>query len=115
MRALAPLLLLAMLLAVAPDAFAERVFGATIPDDVSKLDDTRYRSKKDWDKTMRSFRNMYDRTSGVVFQRIATTPKVRNAYHIQNTRPDRHWDGINVYETADGKVFITVLPAAPKK
>ena len=108
-------LVVAMLLIGAPAFAAEKVYGAIIPDDVAKLDDGRYRSKKDWDKTMRSFRNAYENTKGIVFQRMTTSPRVRNAYHIQNTQANRRWDGINVYETQDGKIFIVVLPATPKK
>jgi hypothetical protein len=108
-------LLVVVMLLFAPRAFAERVYGATIPDEVAKLDDGRYRSKKDWDRTMRAFRNAYGNAKGIVFQRIETSAKVKNAYHIQNTQPKRRWDGINVYETQEGKIFIVVLPATPKK
>ena len=104
-----------MMLLFAPRAFAEKVYGATIPDDVAKLDEGRYKSKKDWDRTMRSLRSAYENTKGIVFQRMITSPKLKNAYHIKNTQPNRRWDGINVYETAEGKIFIVVLPAAPKK
>jgi hypothetical protein len=107
-------LCLALVLAPVP-ALAEKVYGAIIPDDVAKLDEARFRSKKDWEKTMRSFRNAYENSKGIVFQRMNTSPKVKNGYHILNTQAGRRWDGINVYETAEGKIFIVVLPATPKK
>ena len=107
-------LCLAFLLIATP-AFAEKVYGAIIPDEVAKLDEARYRSKKDWEHTMRQLRKAHENTKGIVFQRMNTSPKVKNAYHILNTQQGRRWDGINVYETAEGKIFIVVLPAAPKK
>lgn len=114
MRALLAACVFLLFAGASARAEAKRVFGALIPDEVHRVDDARYRSRRDWDKTLRFFRSVYKRTSGVVWRRIETPPNVK-AIHIQNTRRKRKWDGINVYETKSGKVFIYVLRSTPKK
>lgn len=114
MRALLAACVFFFLAGVASRAEAKRVFGAAIPDEVRRIDEGRFRSRRDWDRTLRFFRSVYRRTSGVVWRRIETPPNVK-AIHIQNTKRKRKWDGINIYETKGGKVYIYVLRSTPKK
>ena len=110
----APLCLaLTLGLFAAGEARADKVYGAVILDEARKLEPGRYESLKDWEKTLRFFYNVYGRTEGVVFRRIATTPKV-NALHIANLKRGATWEGINIYETRN-KVFIYVIKADEKK
>lgn len=114
MRRWAATLCFALALGVftAPEARADKVYGAVILDEARKVGEGRYQSLKDWDKTLRFFYSAYGRTSGVVFRRIETTPKV-NAIHIANLRRGATWSGINIYETRN-KVFIYVIKAEPE-
>lgn len=90
-------------------AAAATVSGASIPPEVSRVGRGRYRSKRDWDRTLRFFRGVYGRKQGIIWKRLDTPPRVK-AIHIANTRARRRWDGINIYES-EGKVTIVVLPA----
>jgi hypothetical protein len=92
---------------IAAPAVAAKVHGAFVLDESVKIGEGRYQSQRDWDKTVRFFRSVYDRTSGVVWHDIATTPRVR-ARFLENTKRDQAWEGINLYEV-DGKVFIYVI------
>lgn len=74
-----------------------------------KVDDDRYRSTQDWEKTLRFYRGIYGKVQGVLWRSVASTPKVK-AVHIANLRKGQSWEGINVYETG-GQVFIYVLRA----
>ena len=60
---------LAVLAAPRP-AMAEKVYGAVILDEARKVGTGRYQSLKNWDRTLRFFRNVYGRTKGVVTRRI---------------------------------------------
>ena len=88
---------------------AARVHGAVIFDKTVKVDDSRYRSKQNWDRTMRFFRRVYGDKPGMVMHAVPTPPRVK-AVHIENTNPGASWEGINIYETR-GKVFIYVIAA----
>lgn len=102
-------------LGLAPSAAeAVRVHGATVPDDARSLGGGRFQSTKDWDKTVSFFRSAHpNRAAGIVWRPLETNQKV-SGFHIENTRRDRSWDGINVYQTEDGKIFISVLEAKPE-
>lgn len=109
-RLLFTLALLAFVGAPRPAA-AEKVYGALLIDGARKVEQGRYRSPKNFERTVRFFRRTYGRTKGVVFRRMATTPKVKGV-HIANLRSKRTWEGINVYEVKD-RVFIYVIKASP--
>jgi hypothetical protein len=95
-------------------AHAKSLYGAVVLDEVTDVEEGRFRSKRDWERTIRFFYSVYGKKTGVVWKALESTAKVK-AVHIQNTAPGRKWDGINVYETKDGKVFIYVLKARPAK
>ena len=112
------LALAALLICAAGPAEAARVHGAAILEQAKKLDGekARFRSLRDWDRTLRFFYSVYGKTPGVVFRKTVATPRVKTL-HIENTNPGQGWEGINIYETR-GKVFIYVIasdePPAPK-
>lgn len=93
------------------NALASTVHGAVIADGAVKVDEDRFKSKEDWDKTLRFYRNAYGKQPGIVWRSIASTPKVK-AIHIANIKRGRSWEGINIYET-EGSVFIYVIKAEP--
>jgi hypothetical protein len=90
-------------------AAAATVHGAQLMDGAVKVDEDRYRSSQDWEKTLRFYRGIYGKVQGVLWRSVASTPKVK-AIHIANLRKGQSWEGINVYETG-GQVFIYVLRA----
>jgi hypothetical protein len=90
-------------------ATAGKVHGALILDEAKKLADGRYESQKDWEKTLQFFGSQYGKQKNIVWRRLETTPKV-SGHFIQNTAPNRTWDGILLYQ-AEGKIFISVLKA----
>jgi hypothetical protein len=92
-------------------ASATTAYGALLIDDSVKVGPDRYRvpKDKDWDKVMRAYRSAYGKTTGIIFRNIATTPEVK-ALHIENTSPNRTWEGINIYET-NGEIFLYVIKA----
>ncbi len=94
-------------------AEAKKVYGAVLLDEVRKVEDGRYRSRLDWDKTLRHFRRVYGRAKGIVWHRVRSSPQVK-LVHISNTRSKRSWDGINIYENRK-KIFIYVLKSKPKE
>lgn len=93
---------------IAP-AWAATVHGAAVIEGAVKVDEDRFKSPQDWDKTIRFFRSVYGRQPGIVWRSIASTPKVK-AIHIANTRRGQSWEGINIYQT-EGEVFIFVIKA----
>ena len=95
-------------------ARAEKIHGVSLPTDAVKVGEDRYRSPKRYRKAIRHFRSLF-RGKGIVWTPIRGNPRVQGV-HIANLRPNRKWDGINVYE-ADRKVTIYVVKAedAPQK
>lgn len=94
----------------AASAGAETLHGALLAEGASKVGENRYVAQKDWDKTVGFYRRLYAPGTGYVWRSLPSTPQVK-AVNIENLKPDRKWDGINVYETR-GKVYIYVIPAA---
>ncbi len=93
----------------AAPALAATVHGAAVIDGAVRVDEDRFKSPQDWDKTIRFFRSVYGKQPGIVWRSIASTPKVK-AIHIANTRRGGTWEGINIYQ-AGGDVFIFVIKA----
>jgi hypothetical protein len=83
-----------------------RVAGALLPDGAEKVAESRYRIPKNWDETIRFYRQTYP--PRYTRRPIVDQPGVR-AVHIDN--PDAKpgaWDGLNIYETK-GEVRVFVL------
>jgi hypothetical protein len=106
--------LLALMLALAPQAAeARRVYGADVPDPSSPVpgEEGHFIVRRPWNRVLRTLRRSYGRVEGVVLRRLDTPPNVK-AYHVENTRPGRSWDGMNVYEDIrEGTVHVQVLRA----
>jgi hypothetical protein len=90
-------------------ARAERLHGAVLPREVRPAGSNRFASAQTYPRTLRWFRRTYGRSEGIFFRPLRGSPKVQGVF-IQNLRPGRAWDGINLYE-AEGTVHIYVLPA----
>ncbi|MFO0723187.1 MAG: hypothetical protein U1E65_05365 [Myxococcota bacterium] len=93
----------------ASSAFGATDHGAQLIENAARLEDGRYKSPQDWEKTLRFYRGIYGKQPGIVWRSVASTPKVK-AIHIANIRRGQSWEGINIYETG-GEVFIYVIKA----
>lgn len=93
----------------ATSAEAAAVHGAAVIEGAVRVDEDRFKSPQDWDKTIRFYRSVYGKQPGIVWRSIASTPKVK-AIHIANTRRGGSWEGINIYQSGSD-VFIFVIKA----
>jgi hypothetical protein len=100
-------------------AAAERVAGATLPDEVRQLEPQRYRvEKKTYEETLKFYKAVYP-PARYPRRPIANQPGLRGV-HIENPEPrPGSWDGLNVYELqGETRVFVLVMAArkeAPTK
>jgi hypothetical protein len=103
--------LAAALLAVPGLALAaDKVAGAVLPDDATKVAENRYKVPRSYDETLRFYRQVYG--PGRYTRRpIADQPGLK-AVHIDN--PDAKpgaWEGLNVYELkGETRVYVLVRP-----
>jgi hypothetical protein len=100
--------LIALLVGVPGAAQAEKVAGASLPDDAVKVAELRYEVPRGYEETLKFFRQVYG--PGKYRRRsIADQPTVK-AVHIENpdARPGQ-WEGLNVYEQRGvTRVFVLV-------
>jgi hypothetical protein len=101
--------LAAVFLSVPGLALAEKVAGAILPDDVTRIGENRFRVSKGYEETLKFYRGVYP--PRFTRRPIADTPSVK-AVHIEN--PDAkpgQWEGLNVYELKnETRVFVLVKP-----
>lgn len=96
-------------------ALARTVHGAQLPEPLSPIPGdgtgTRFVAPTQLEKVLKGLRRTYGRTEGVVIRRLRAPLRV-TVYLVENLRPNRSWDAINVYEdTSSRTVYLTVLPA----
>jgi len=104
--ALAALFLAAPGLALA----AEKVAGASLPDEARMVEPNRYRIDRSYDDTLKFFRAVYP-PARYPRKIIANQPGLK-AVHIENpeARPGG-WDGLNVYDIrGETRVFVLTTP-----
>ena len=115
-RLLATLCTFAMVLSFSVPAQARDVFGATIPDPAEPIGDEadgRFILSKRYKRALQELRRRYGNSKGIIIRRVASSRQV-TAVYVQNTRPNRTWDGINLYEDlTQRRVYISVLRAGP--
>lgn len=105
--------LAAVFLAAPGWAPAEKVAGATLPDESRPIEPNRYRVERSYEDTLKFFKSVYP--PGRYPRRpIANQPGLRGV-HIENpeAKPGS-WDGLNVYEL-QGETRVFVLVAAGRK
>jgi hypothetical protein len=77
-----------------------------------KLEGSRYASGRDYDGTLKYFREKYrGQKSAIRWSREVTLPTVKYV-HIENTTDSGAWQGVNIYQLKSGEVRIFVLPRA---
>jgi hypothetical protein len=100
--------LAAALLAAPAASLAERVAGAVIPDEATKIGENRYEIAKSYDDTVKFYRQVYV-PAKYARRQIVDQPGIK-AVHIENpeARPGT-WEGLNVYELKGAtRVFVLV-------
>jgi hypothetical protein len=101
--------LAATLLALPGVALAERVAGAVLPDEATRVGENRYQVARSYEDTLKFYRTVYP--ARYTRRPIVDQPAVK-AVHIENpdARPGT-WEGLNVYELkGETRIFVLVRP-----
>ena len=114
---LTALLVVLLVALVAPAAqAAPKVHGVELMNWAKKVDEDRYKSPRDFEKTVKFFRDAYKGWRTIKRHRDVSLPGVKYL-HFENLAKKREWDAINIYEVPGGHVYIYILahhaPAAP--
>lgn len=94
-------------------ANAPKVHGIELLNWSKKIDEDRYQSPRNWDKTVEHFKKHFRGWRGVRWHREVNLPTIKYV-HIENTNEKGEWAGINLYELPGGKVRMYVLKRLPK-
>ena len=110
---------IASTLGVATSASAAEVHGIELMPRAKELSAGRYESPRDYEHTLKFFRDKFRGWKDVRTFREVSLPTVKYV-HIQNNSTNAAWSGINIYQLRSGQVRVYVLPsvpttAAPKK
>lgn len=76
-----------------------------------RLEERRYESPRDFDGTVKFFREKFRGWKQIKWGREVSLPAVKYI-HVENTNPAGKWEGINIYAFPDGKVRYYVLERA---
>ncbi len=102
--------LAALLVAIPGVSLAEKVAGATLPDDARRIGENRYQVERSYEDLLKHLRSAYP-PAKYPRRPIADQPGVK-AVHIANpeAKPGT-WEGLNVYEVkGETRVFVLVVP-----
>jgi hypothetical protein len=100
--------LAALLVALPGVTLAEKVAGATLPEDARRIGENRYQVSRKYEEALKFFRSAYP-PAKYPRRTIADQPGVK-AVHLENpdARPGS-WEGLNVYELkGETRVFVLV-------
>lgn len=78
-----------------------------------KLAERRYESPRDWDGTIKFFRDKFKGWKTIKWSREVSLPAVKYV-HITNAAENGKWDGINIYALPDGRIRYYLLTRPPK-
>lgn len=85
-------------------------FGLDLVPGSRKLEGSRYASGRDYDGTLKYFREKYrGQKTAIKWSREVSLPTVKYV-HIENTTDNGAWQGLNIYQLKTGEVRIFVLP-----
>lgn len=74
-----------------------------------KIGERRYESSRDFDGTLKHFKDMFRGQKQIKWHREVSVPAVKYV-HIENTGSKPEWGGINIYALSNGRVRVYVLP-----
>jgi hypothetical protein len=104
---------LPLLAAPLAHANAPKVYGLELLPWSKQLEDDRYMSSRDWEKTLKHFKDKLRGSHGVRWHREVNLPTVKYV-HIENTNEKAEWEGINIYQLPNSQVRMYVLKRQPK-
>lgn len=78
-----------------------------------KVGEHRYESPRDWDATLKFFRDKFKGWKTVKWSREVSVPTVKYV-HIENTATNPKWGGINIYALPDGRIRYYLLAPVEK-
>lgn len=106
-----PVLAVAFALSLSLPALAEsqpKAHGLELVPWSKKVEDARYQSGRDWEGTLKYFRDKFRGWKGIRWHREVNLPTVKYI-HIQNLNAKARWSGVNVYQLPSGEVRMYVL------
>jgi hypothetical protein len=115
MNRLACSLALVCAVAAAPVA-AERLedLGLELTQYSRRLEEHRFVSGRDWDGTVKHFRDRFKGNKGVRWSREVSLPNVKYV-HLENLAESGAWQGVNIYQLKNGEVRVSILPRVASK
>lgn len=99
--------------ASAQDNKRPEVLGLELVQYSRRLEEHRYVSGRDWDGSVKHFRDKFKGNKSVRWSREVSLPTVKYV-HLENLAETGAWQGVNIYQLKTGEVRISVLPRAPK-
>src|SRR5688572_9643721 len=78
-----------------------------------KVGDRRYESPRDFDGTVKFFRDKFKGSKAVKWSREVSLPAVKYV-HMENLTTNSKWSGINIYLMNDQRVRVYVLERVPE-
>jgi hypothetical protein len=106
-------LIVALLLApLAHAADTPEEYGLELIPWSKRVADHRYESPRDWDATLKFFRDKFKGWKTVRWSREMSVPAVKYV-HIENTAANPKWGGINIYALPDGRIRYYLLAPTP--
>lgn len=103
---------LALFIAVtAAPAAAERLedLGLELTAYSRRLEAHRFVSGRDWDGTVKHFRDRFKGSKTVRWSREVSLPTVKYI-HLENLADTGAWRGVNIYQLKNGEVRVYILP-----
>ncbi|MCP4500825.1 MAG: hypothetical protein GY822_12760 [Deltaproteobacteria bacterium] len=74
-----------------------------------KIEENRYKSGRNYRATLKYFRKKFSHSKRHRWHAEVNVPSVKYKF-LENLSKKRKWDGINIYELANGTVMMFVLP-----
>lgn len=78
-----------------------------------KVGDHRYESPRDYEGTIKFFKDKFKGYKTIKWSREVSLPSVKYI-HFESTAPGSKWQGVNIYALPDGRVRYYLLAPVPK-
>lgn len=78
-----------------------------------KIGDRRYQSQRDYDGTLKFFKDKFKGSKNVRWTREVSLPAVKYI-HLESLNDKSAWEGVNIYQLKTGEVRFYVLPRVVK-
>ena len=98
---------------IAQDSKRPEALGLELVQYSRRIDENRFVSGRDWDASVKHFRDKFKGNKSVRWSREVSLPTVKYV-HLENLGDTGAWQGVNIYQLKTGEVRIYVLPRAPK-